>query len=256
MSSILEKMLKEFGLNEKEIVVYFACLQCGPSYATYVARKAKINRSSCYAILDSLIKHGLVNKSGAEKKFQFTAEPPERLMLLIQEKQKKITDLERKYVKLLPELKSLYDTTEELPKIRFLEGVKGIKSIYEDTLKTLPKGGEYWHLNPDIKALMDLIGEEWIEGNIRKRVSQGIKSKAIIEKTPWVEKEIKKNKQAYRESVLLPKEIKMPARLHIYANKVAIFSLKKEPTGVLIEDKNVADLIKMLYQALWDKYKK
>lgn len=253
---MIEVTLSEFGLNENEIKVYLASLRYGTAYVSFIARKAEINRTSCYTVLEDLIKKGLITKSGIEKKYQFTAETPDRLILLIQEKQKKAKDLEQKLKKLLPELKSLYDTTEELPKIRFIEGSKGIKSVYSDTLESLEKGEEYWHLNPDIQTLMSLIGKEWTEEHIKKRVKKGIKSRAIIERTPWVEKEIKKNKKDYRETVLLPENIKTPARLHIYANKVAIFSLGKEPKGVLIEDKNIADLMRMLYQSLWKEYKK
>lgn len=254
-STILEKMLREFGLNEKEVTVYLACLKAGPSFAARIARKAGLNRSSCYAVLEELTKKGLVNKSGPERKFQFTAENPERLILLIQEKQKKVKDLEKKFSKLLPELKSLYDKTEELPKVRFIEGARGIKSIYEETLN-LPKGGEYWHCNPDIESLMELLGKERVTNHIKERIKRGIRSKVIIEKTPWVEKETQRGRKSLRETVFLPKDIKIPARLHIYGNKVAILSLKKEPSGVLIEDKSIADMMRVFFLALWEKYKK
>jgi len=254
MSLGLQKMLKDFGLEEKEVCVYLALLELGTSHASHIAKKAKVNRSNCYAVLESLINQGLVNKSGKEKKFKFTATPPERLHLLIKEEQEKIENLEEKLKMLLPELKSIHDTTENLPKVRFIEGIKGIKSVYEDTLSSLPRGGEYWHLNPDIGSFMNLFGQDWLVETIKERVQKGIKSKAIIERTPWVEKQKKRDKKDNRQTVLLPPNIKMPSRLHIYNNKVAIFSLEKEPTGVIIEDKNIADLMRVLYQALWEKY--
>ncbi len=256
MSIVSEKILEEFGLNKKEIAVYLACLECGTSHASHIARKAKLHRSSCYAVLDNLIKHGLVNKSGSEKKFQFTAENPERLVLLIQEKERKVKDMEQKLAKILPELKSIQDTTEELPNIRFIEGVKGIKSVYEDILESVPPGGENWHCGPDVEALIKVLGGDWLFNFIKKRGKKGIQSRAIVEENPWVKKEVKRDKRIHKKIIYLPKEIKIPARLHIYADKVAIFSLKKEPSGVLIEDKNVAAMMRMFFKALWDKYKK
>ena len=255
-SLILEKMLREFGLCEKEISAYFVCLELGTSHAALIARKAGLNRSSCYAVLEDLIKKGLVNKSGTEKKFQFTAENPERLILLIQEQHNKINDLKKKFTKLLPELKSIYDNTEELPKVKFIEGAQGIKAIYEDTWKLVPKGEEYWHCNPDMDALVDLLGKDWLLESIKVRVKKGIKSRLITNKTPWAQKEAQRDKKVQRETVFLPEEMKLPARLHIYANKVAVFSLKKEPLGVLIEDKDIADMMRIFYDSLWRRYKK
>ncbi len=104
MPSILEKLLEDFGLNKKETKIYLVCLGLGPSFAAHIARKTGLNRSTCYVVLESLIRKGLVTKSGAEKKFQFTAETPERLINLIQNRQKKDKALEKKLTEVLPEL--------------------------------------------------------------------------------------------------------------------------------------------------------
>lgn len=254
MASLVEKILTEFGLNKKEVAVYLATLNCGPAFAARIARKAKLNRSTCYVVLEALIKKGLVSKSGPQRKLQFTAESPEGLLSLIREKQTRAKTLEKKFLKILPELESLHNITEDLPKIKFIGGVEGIKWVYEDTLKSLSRGESYWHCNPDFEALVSLLGERYLMRHIRKRVKKGIKSKVIGTKTPWAEREAKRDRFVKRETVFLPKEIKIPSRLHIYADKVAIFSLGGEPTGVVIENKNIAEMIRIFFQALWDKY--
>ncbi len=256
MPSILEKLLEDFGLNKKETKIYLVCLGLGPSFAAHIARKTGLNRSTCYVVLESLIRKGLVTKSGAEKKFQFTAETPERLINLIQNRQKKDKALEKKLTEVLPELESLCDTSNKLPKIKFVEGAEGVKSIYEDVLKSTPKGGEYWHCDPNTQAYLDILSEDYVSDFIKRRIKKGIHSRAMADRIPWVEKERKRDKISNRESIVLPEKIKIPARLYIYHSKTAILSLKKEPTGVLIEDKSIAEMMRMLYQALWDKCKK
>lgn len=255
MPYLLNQLLKEIGFNEKEIAAYLASLECGTSYASHIARKANMTRTTCYAILDNLIKYGLVNKSGMKNKFQFTAENPEKLLLLIEEKESRAKDLKNKFSKLLPELKSLWNKTEEWPTIRFLEGVRGMKSVYEDTFKSLAKGSEYWHFTPDAKSFIDLLSMEWVNDFVKRRVKKDIRCKVVTEKTAWTEEDMKKDKVTKRQTVFLPKGMKIPARLHIYNNKVAIFSLKKERPGVFIEDEDIANLMKTLFQALWEKYK-
>lgn len=255
MPTTIKNILKEFGLNEQEISVHLACLECGSCFASHIARKAKINRSSCYIILDELIKKGLINKSGVEKKFQFTAEKPERLLSLIKEKESKAKELAIKFSAILPELKSLYSKHDELPKIKFIEGQIGVRAALDEGLEALSSGGELCHISPSIEALIDATGEEWLLNYVKKRVKKNIKCRSIGVKTPWLENDMKNDIKVKRETALLPKGTEIPIHLHIMGDKVSIFSLKKDLVGITIEDKDIAQTMKLLYQALWDKYK-
>ncbi len=251
MQTAIEEMLQEFGLNDKEVKIYLACLEIGPTFVSPISKKTEINRSTCYVLLEALLKKGLIFKSGPEKKLNFTAENPSRLISLLKERQSKYALLEKKLTKFMPELESLYNKMEGLPKIKLLEGIKAIKAVYEDIIKTVPEGGEYWHIGPDMEAEISLLGVEWTEQIIKSRRQKGIKSKALLERIAFTEQGKKKDKVEKRETVFLPKSKKPPARLHIYENKIAIFSLQKEITGVLIEDKNITEIMKMLFMSFW-----
>ncbi|MCK4799448.1 TrmB family transcriptional regulator, partial [Candidatus Parcubacteria bacterium] len=48
---MLEKSLHEFGLKEKEIKIYLALLDLGPSSIRKIAELAKVNRGTSYDIL-------------------------------------------------------------------------------------------------------------------------------------------------------------------------------------------------------------
>ncbi|MDD4990554.1 MAG: helix-turn-helix domain-containing protein [Candidatus Pacebacteria bacterium] len=123
MAQLIEKLLTKFGLNEKEIKVYLTCLETGTAYAGHITKKSGLNRSTCYVILEQLIKKGLVSKSGNEKKFQFSAEKPERLLSLIKERQAQDAILEKELANLLPELQSSFNRNKDFPKIKFLKGL-------------------------------------------------------------------------------------------------------------------------------------
>lgn len=254
--STTKNILKEFGLNEQEIAAYLACLECGSCFASHIAKKAGLNRSSCYVVLDDLIKKGLINKSGAEKKFQFTAEKPERLFLLAKEKENKAKELAAKFSAILPELKSLYNKHDELPKIKFIEGQTGVRAALDEGLEALPSGGELCHISPNTEALIDAVGEEWLAGYVKKRVKKNIKCHSIGVKNPWLENNMKSDTRVKRETALLPKGTEVPIHLHIMGDKVTIFSLKKDLVGITIDDKDIAKTMELLYQALWDKYKR
>ena len=50
----LEQTLKDYGLKEKQIKVYLACLQLGTGSVVKIAQKAGMPRSTVYEILESL----------------------------------------------------------------------------------------------------------------------------------------------------------------------------------------------------------
>ena len=58
---ILENVVQNIGLNAKETKIYLACLELGPSPASNIAARAKLNRVSTYDILEKLIQKGFVN---------------------------------------------------------------------------------------------------------------------------------------------------------------------------------------------------
>ncbi|HMR00956.1 MAG TPA: helix-turn-helix domain-containing protein, partial [Candidatus Gracilibacteria bacterium] len=51
----LLRTLKEVGLSANEANVYLTLLTLGPNPVSTVAKKANLNRSSCYTILDRLM---------------------------------------------------------------------------------------------------------------------------------------------------------------------------------------------------------
>ena len=75
----LEQSLIEIGLSKKEARVYISLLSLGHGTVSQIARRANINRTTGYDILDSLFSKRLVNISGKEPKQEYAAEPPENL---------------------------------------------------------------------------------------------------------------------------------------------------------------------------------
>src|SRR3989338_5643152 len=100
---ILEKELTSLGLSGEEAKVYLATLELGGSFVSAVARRAKVNRSTCYHTLDNLIKKGLVSSYQKGKVLHFTAEDPTRFMQMAEEKVQRTKNL-------IPELLSITNT--------------------------------------------------------------------------------------------------------------------------------------------------
>ncbi len=76
----LTRLLKTAGFSEKEASVYLALLSHGPAGATDIAERARINRSTTYVILDTLMKRGLVADTGKDSISMFDAGKPTQLV--------------------------------------------------------------------------------------------------------------------------------------------------------------------------------
>lgn len=140
---MLQEQLREFGLSEKEVKVYVVLLGLGSSIVSDIAKKALVNRSTAYIVLESLVTRGLVSIVGQGGKKTFTALPAEQLIRHLEDSAQHYADMAHAARTLLPTLKSLRKQKKDKqvvltkPKVQFYEGAEGIKTVYEDTLASL-----------------------------------------------------------------------------------------------------------------------
>src|SRR3989344_4767744 len=133
MKNTLFSSLLEMGFSQKETQVYTALLGLGKGAVSEITRKAGINRTTGYDILNDLVQKGLVSVSGKEPKQEFIAESPDKILAYLEaeldQKQKNLKEAKN----LIPQLKSIH-TVAGRPKERFYEGKQGLIDVYEDTL--------------------------------------------------------------------------------------------------------------------------
>ncbi len=130
----MQNILKEAGFSEKEARVYLALMEMGPSSVTQVARKADINRTTGYDILEGLVSKKLVRSAEKKGKMIYVAENPENIQKLLEEESKRLNLMSDKIGQIMPELKSMYTEIEKKPIVKFYEGLDGLKALYEDSL--------------------------------------------------------------------------------------------------------------------------
>src|SRR5581483_9338446 len=138
----IQVILKNFGLSEKEIAVYMALIELGPSSVRDIAAKSKVNRGTAYDILKSLMALGIVSYYNKESKQYFVAEPPEKLLSAIDQKKEDLDDVRKNISESLPLIQTLFEKQGGKPAVKLYEGAKGIKQILEDVLAEASKADE------------------------------------------------------------------------------------------------------------------
>lgn len=225
-----EAILQDYGLTDKEAKVYLSLLQTGISPVNRISNKAQIQRTTTYDVLKSLKEEGLVSFVTKNKKTFFEAVHPSKLISILREKQNKIN-------KILPYLIKIKETAVEKPKVMLYEGKIGLISILEDILKTKKDFLCYTSKNLLLKIL-----EYYFPHFIKRRIKAGIKAKLILNEKPIAQK--------LTEYRIVNK--KFVTATWIYGNKVAILSLtKQEPIGVIVENKEIADTQRIVFDLMW-----
>ena len=243
---IIEKELINLGLTTEESKVYVSTLELGGSFVSSIARKADVNRSTCYHTLENLVKKGLVSSYKRGKVLHFVAEDPKRFKQIAEEKVQQATDL-------IPQLLAMASTMASKPKIRFYEGVEGVKSIFEDVLSTKDEILGYTNL----KSLTELF-PEYFRQFCHKKVKQNIKTRYIAPATEegvdMIDAYYPKQYDPNLLEILMvnPKEFNFQNEIAIYGNKVAIISLNKdELIGLILESPAFASSMKSFFDLAW-----
>lgn len=250
-----QQVLEQLGLSKKEISVYSVLLELDSALVTDIAEKAGINRTSCYDILTSLSKRGLVSKIVKKKKIYFNADDPKKLIsYLDREKEQEYNKIEKQknlIKEVLPELSSLFKPRATKPKVELYEGEKGMREAYEDTLTADGIYYAYANFETMHEGLPNFFPDYY-----KRRVKAKILGRGIFPNNKATLDQLKNNKEEMRESIVLgDKSLTYSPEVIIYNNKVLIASWK-EKMVIIITSKEMADLMKITFNLLWGSLKK
>ncbi len=245
------KELTEIGFSSKEAKVYLASLELGPSTATQISRKAKINRTTSYDILESLAGNGLVNLLAQAKVQKFSAESPQKVLNFLENKIKEGQEKLSAAYALVPQLLSVYNTKEK-PKVRFYEGIDGVREAFEDTLTAK----EEIRMYADGGNISDVFPKEYFSAHFKKRAEKNIGTRVIAPDTLESRMVVANDKKEMRASILVPRDkFYFSVETNIYDNKIMIASWC-ERFAVIIESEEIADAQKKTFELAWEGAKK
>lgn len=243
----LQSSLKEFGFSEKEIVVYLALLELGKGTVSAIARKAGIQRTTCYTVLDSLVGKKVAVVSGKEPKQEYVAQSPDTIVEMLKQQVNSLQEQLKNAEKLVPQLKSIHNIGNR-PKVKFYEGKAGLKEVYEDTLTSHEEIRAFATLDDMYQALPGYFPDYF-----KRRAKKRIPIKAIIPATEAAFERLPFNEAEMRTSALIPVDkFRFSPEINIYDNKIMIASWK-ENLGIIIESEEIADAMKKIHDLAWQE---
>ena len=226
------RIFRSLGLTENESKVYITLLDLGTAQAGQVTEHSGIHRRNVYDAIARLMEKGLVSFVTVNNKKMFSPVNPRRFLEIIDEKKFELDNVKSDFSRIMPELEL---RTKMQPKhdVRFFKGVEGLKTVFEDIIRT---GKNYVGYGPGqqiervLKHFFRHYVNSRVKSKIRLRLIYDEASRGIVKINPL------------SEIRFMPNQYSSHAALRIYGDKVALLLLSdEEPIGIVIKNNEIAE---------------
>lgn len=239
--------LAYLGLSTKEIYIYNALIQLGPTTTGQIIKKTGIPSSKIYQILDSLTTKGFISYTISANKKHFMAADPEILLKTYSDKIKDMQKAETEVKEAMKELSKIKYSSKKPYEINVFEGVKGIKTLQESTLNNLGKGEIIYIVGSPPLMNPSLTG--YFKDYNSRRAKRGIIQKVIKNytgrKTLFLEK-FKNTQVKY-----MPKGMDLPTLFQTSKDQVCIGIYEPFPIIFAIKNKKISESFKSYFNLMW-----
>lgn len=250
-------ILKNFGLSDKEAKIYLALLALESAKVSEVAKQAGVNRSSTYVVLEILRRRGLVGTSDdKDKKVRhYVSASPETILQTARSTAFKQQNVQKDIESVLPEMKALAKGTKHRPIVRIFEGKEGLINALEDALTCKEK---LVRISSSVSNIDKMLGGEYFPDYNQRRIKKGIKMHGIHPDDELAEK-MRRTTETFEFDIpiLIPKDkYKIPADFAVYDNKIGYMTSSEGGFAILIENKELAEVMKNIFDMAWEEAKR
>lgn len=239
----IKDILSSVGLDEVEISIYLLLLQKRGLSQQEIAENTGLLRQTVYDRIRRLESKGVISRTNKDSKPLFLAINPQVFLEQLKEKEEQIK-------KILPSLEALKSTSENQTNSSTFTGLKALKKLMQLTL--IAKNEIFWIAN---KKISDEIFSEhfWLNYAARRNELQ-IPINLLIE--PTVSEGWKTNKKEKRFVKTHPFVKEQQSAIVVFGEQVILYTALNETyNGTHIEDKNLANFFKSLFEKLWKEGK-
>lgn len=251
----LELLFRHSGLAEKQAKLYRLLLTTGEERVSGLSRRSGIKRGNTYALLRDLRARGLVSEFEKGKITYFRPEPPEKLVSIVEAREKDVAIAKTLARDMIPKLAGQYRMAVNKPTVTYLEGQEGLRRVFEDIYT--PDKKEI-HGALDIEASNEVFPEFITKELIPRRVRFKIKAWALLGTSPTTEELAKNDEKHLRTTILFDKDrYPLPAEIEVYEDKIAMMSFAKgEFIGLIVQNHDFATSLRSIFRFIFDENQK
>jgi sugar-specific transcriptional regulator TrmB len=252
---MLEKALKELGLNDKEIEVYLTILKHGKLKPADVAKQININRTTVYSVAKELIKKGLIFEDLGSPAHYLVANDPKDILRLIDKEEESLFHKKELAGRAIKELSQLALSAElPIPRIRFIEEKLLEKFLYDQTDKwndSVKKYDDMWWGFQDRDFAENY--KSWIVNYWKIPSSQKVGGRLLTNQF-LAETEIRKRSSSSRITKYWDQPENFTGTLWIVGDYIIMIVSKDNPHYLVeIYDKVLAHNLREVFKQLWKK---
>ena len=245
LDNTLKKSLKAINVSAKANRAFRFLYFYKDLKVEELAKKLNIARPNTYKILKELESLNLIKKVGKSK---YITVSPRVLLEKIKEKKQKYEDVDQDISLNLPELLKQYKHNILPSRIKTFYG----KKEYAEAMKHMFVGRNteicfFGSLNDFIT----LATEEKYKKLVNQRIKQNIKLKTLILPSTNNDKAPKTSKKELREVKFLKNTPIFNSSFQVSIDSV-LFWQPNIPMAILIEDRNIALMMKIIFDKLWE----
>lgn len=251
----INQILKQLGLNDKEIHIYLTLLKHGKTKPSNLAKLTKLNRATLYHIAKGLVSKGIIAEDLSSKILHFVALPPQNLNKILDQTKRELKEKENLIKLAIRELKMIdCEKAYPVPKIRFIEENNLEKFLFDNLAKwqkeIIEADGIWWGFQ-DHSFVENYF--KWIEATWKTVESKHESYRAcVFTNASSIEQKLKEH-YAPKRNMRFFSDMNFTATIWACGNYLIMIHTRKKPFYLVeIHDQLMALNMRELFKKLWN----
>lgn len=248
----IHDFLRSLDFSESEASIYEKLLEMRKTSITELARALSMNRVTAHFNIQSLINKGLITQIKKGRSRELTAQSPDSLRYLIEQKQRHLKSLHESFESLQPIMNTLHSTPSRVGNqfnAKFFSGENAVRMVYRDVLNSKEVRS---YVN--VKNIYEVCPENaqlFSDAVNKKQITMW----EIIEDSPASRADVKIQDSSHYFYRFLPSTWNQTLFFDymIFNERIAIVTVDEQnkPLGVIIKNKNVYEHSKHIFEMIW-----
>lgn len=241
------EVFEEIGLSPNEAKIYETLLSTQEVGVSEISLKANVHRRNVYDALNRLVEKGLVFRIFQKGENQFRAVTPDKLAEVLEAKEKRLA-------KILPDLRTLYQSTPLEQAAYIYKGLEGYKNYMSDMARVAE---DTYFLGAKALWFTPKIELQYLTDFQNALKKKGKKYYTLYD--PRVKEKIPEAiKNVGGDFKILPKKYPTPGVTDMFGDYIVTFTsvdignVGEDVTIFVMKNKDLAETYRTWFKIIWD----